>query len=65
MSKGELVGYYIAKSWRFIPSEMEEWVRSQPTSTRPVRKDTYNLKAYNLKAYNDKRSAEKKARENR
>ena len=42
-----LTGYRIGNSWKFVPTDVESWVRRRSTTVRPVRS---NLKAYNLRA---------------
>jgi len=42
-----LTGYRIGNSWKFVPMDIENWVRRRSTKVRPVRS---NLKAHNLRA---------------
>ena len=42
-----LTGYRIGNSWKFVPTDVESWVRRRSTTVRPV---SSNLKAHNLRA---------------
>ena len=42
-----LTGYRIGNAWKFVPADIENWVRRRSTKVRPVRS---NLKAHNLRA---------------
>mgnify|MGYP003153845299 FL=1 len=38
-----LPAHRIGNRWKFIHSDIEEWVRTQPSQIRPVRKINLNL----------------------
>jgi len=42
-----LTGYRIGNAWKFVPADIENWVRRRSTKVRPVRS---NLKVHNLRA---------------
>ena len=42
-----LTGYRIGNSWKFVPTDVESWVRRRSVTVRPV---SSNLKAHNLRA---------------
>ena len=46
-----LIGYRIGNSWKFVPTDVESWVRRRSTAVRPVNS---NLKAHNLNRYRAK-----------